>query len=72
MLQRVYSYISKNTAKIQYILEAIGCLKGKTSLMIFQKHTNLRYRYGNRYFWCSRYGKKCKKDTGIYLKLAEK
>ena len=27
-------------------------LKGKSSLMIFDRHANLKYRYGNRKFWC--------------------
>lgn len=30
----------------------IRYLKGKSSLMIFDRHANLKYRYGNRYFWC--------------------
>ena len=33
----------------------MGCLKGKSSLMIFDKHANLKYRYGNREFWCRGY-----------------
>ena len=31
---------------------AIGYLKGKSSLMIFDRHANLKYKYGNRHFWC--------------------
>ena len=30
----------------------MGYLKGKSSLMIFDKQANLKYRYGNREFWC--------------------
>ncbi len=30
-------------------------LKGKTSLMIFDRHANLKYKYGNRQFWCKGY-----------------
>ncbi|MFQ7726272.1 MAG: IS200/IS605 family transposase [Ruthenibacterium lactatiformans] len=33
----------------------IGFLKGKSSLMIFQRHENLKYKYGNRSFWCRGY-----------------
>ena len=33
----------------------MGYLKGKSSLMIFDKHANLKYRYGNRSFWCRGY-----------------
>ena len=30
-------------------------LKGKSSLMIFDQHANLKYKYGNRHFWCRGY-----------------
>jgi len=33
----------------------MGYLKGKSSLMIFDKHANLKYKYGNRHFWCRGY-----------------
>jgi putative transposase len=33
----------------------MGYLKGKSSLMIFERHANLKYRYGNRNFWCKGY-----------------
>ena len=33
----------------------MGYLKGKSSLMIFDKHANKKYRYGNREFWCRGY-----------------
>ena len=33
----------------------VGCLKGKSSLMIFDRHANLKYKYGNRHFWCRGY-----------------
>lgn len=32
-----------------------GYLKGKSSLMIFGRHANMKYRYGNRKFWCRGY-----------------
>jgi len=35
--------------------EIMGYLKGKSSLMIFEKHANLKYKYGNRHFWCRGY-----------------
>lgn len=34
---------------------AVGYLKGKSSLMIFDRHANLKYKYGNRHFWCRGY-----------------
>ncbi len=41
-------------------------LKGKSSLMIFDRNANLKYKYGNRHFWCRGYyvdtaGKNAKK-----------
>ena len=33
----------------------MGYLKGKSSLMIFEKHTNLKYKFGNREFWATGY-----------------
>ena len=33
----------------------MGFLKGKNSLMIFERHVNLKYRYRNRTFWCKGY-----------------
>ena len=37
------------------VSEVVGYLKGKSSLMIFEKHANLKYKYGNRHFWCRGY-----------------
>lgn len=44
----------------------IGYLKGKSTLMIFERHANLKYKFGNRYFGCRDYyvdtvGKNAKK-----------
>ena len=33
----------------------MGYLKGKSSLMIFEKHPNLKYKFGNRNFWATGY-----------------
>ncbi len=33
----------------------MGYLKGKSTLMIFERHANLKYRYGNQNFWCKGY-----------------
>ena len=33
----------------------MGYFKGKSSLMIFDRHANLKYKYGNRHFWCKGY-----------------
>ena len=40
----------------KYSVSAIvGYLKGKSSLMIFDRHANLKYKYGSRHFWCRGY-----------------
>ena len=33
----------------------MGVLKGKSTLIIFERYANLKYRYGNRNFWCRGY-----------------
>ena len=33
----------------------MGYLKGKSSLMIFDRRANLKYKYGSRHFWCRGY-----------------
>ena len=33
----------------------MGILKGKSALMIFDRFANLKYKYGNRHFWCRGY-----------------
>ena len=37
------------------VSQVMGYLKGKNSLMIFDRHANLKYKYGNRHFWCRGY-----------------
>ena len=37
------------------ISQIMGYLKGKSSLMIFEKYANMKYKYGNRHFWCRGY-----------------
>ena len=37
------------------VSEVVGYLKGKSSLMIFDRHAQMKYRYGNRHFWCRGY-----------------
>ena len=54
------------------VSQIVGYLKGKSSLTIFDKHANLKYKYGNRHFWCLGYfvdilGKN-KKRTEEYIR----
>ena len=37
------------------VAQVMGYLKGKSSLMIFDKFANMKYKYGNRHFWCKGY-----------------
>ena len=37
------------------IAQIMGYLKGKSSLMIYEKYANMKYKYGNRHFWCRGY-----------------
>lgn len=37
------------------VSDFVGYLKGKSSLMIFDRYANLKYKYGNRHFWCRGY-----------------
>lgn len=47
MLESIPTHIS--------IAQFMGYLKGKSSLMIFDRHANLKYKYGSRSFWCRGY-----------------
>ena len=37
------------------VAQIMGYIKGKSSLMIFDRHANLKYKYGSRHFWCRGY-----------------
>ena len=37
------------------IAQFVGTLKSKSALMIFDRHANLKFKYGNRSFWCRGY-----------------
>ena len=37
------------------ISQIMGYLKGKSAMMIFEKHANLKYKFGNRHFWAEGY-----------------
>ncbi len=47
MLVSIPPYIS--------VSQFMGYLKGKSSLMIFEKYANMKYKYGSRHFWCRVY-----------------
>ena len=37
------------------VAQFVGTLKSKSALMIFDRHANLKYKYGSRSFWCRGY-----------------
>jgi len=37
------------------VSQIMGYLKGKSSFMIFDKFVQMKYKYGNRHFWCRGY-----------------
>ena len=54
----------------------MGFLKGKSSLIIHERHANLKYKHGNRSFWCRGYyvdtaGKNSKKIAEYIQKQLE-
>lgn len=58
------------------VSEIMGYLKWKSSLMIFHRHANLKYKYENRHFWCRGYyvdtvGKNAKKIQEYIQKQLE-
>ena len=37
------------------VSDVVGYIKGKSALMMFDRHANLKYKYGNRHFWAEGY-----------------
>lgn len=50
-MPRSYPYAGVYLSVAQFM----GYLKGKSTLMIFDRHANLKYKYGSRHFWCRGY-----------------
>ena len=53
MLRKLCEY--KEVETKYSVAQIVGYLKGKSSLMIFEKYANMKYKYGNRHFWCRGY-----------------
>ncbi len=53
--QAIYKEILVSIPPKYSVSQIMGYLKGKSSLMIFDKHANLKYKYGNRHFWARGY-----------------
>lgn len=50
---RIHMYVS--IPPKYSISQIVGYLKGKSSLVIFEKFANLKYKFGNRHFWARGY-----------------
>ncbi len=37
------------------VSQIMGYLKGKSSVIVFERYANMKYKYGNRHFWCRGY-----------------
>ena len=64
-MSRSCTYVSRNSAKHKCIVFC-RVFERESTLMIFERHANLKYKYGNRHFWCRGYyvdtvGKNAKK-----------
>ena len=45
-----YTHILVEIPPKMSVSDFVGYLKGKSTLMIFERHANLKYKYGNRHF----------------------
>lgn len=60
MTQQILYSIVKNihfcfNTYYESVSSFMGYLKGKSALMMFEKHANLKYKFGNRHFWAEGY-----------------
>lgn len=53
-MSKPHSYACEDTTKIA-VSSFMGYLKGKSSLIIYEKYPELKYKYRNREFWCRGY-----------------
>ena len=51
---RSYTLTVINTPKYS-VSQIMGYLKGESAMMIFERHANLKYKFGNRHFWAEGY-----------------
>lgn len=52
---RDHIHLLVSTPPYMSIAQFVGTLKSKSALMIFDRHANLKYKYGSRNFWCRGY-----------------
>ena len=53
-MPRSYTYVIRDSPKLS-VSGFMGFLKGKSSLMIYERWGNLKFKYKNREFWCRGY-----------------
>ena len=53
-MSRSYTYVGRDSTENE-CSRVYGFLKDKSSLLIHERHGNLKYKYGNRSFWCRGY-----------------
>lgn len=53
-MSRSHTYVARDTAQNECV-RVVGYLKGKSSLMIYEKFGELKFKYRNREFWCRGY-----------------
>ena len=51
----IYNKYREDLKEISSVSSFMGYLKGKSALMMFEKHANLKYKFGNRHFWAEGY-----------------
>ena len=47
--------ILRELCERKHVSIVMGYLKGKSTMIIFERYSNLKYKYGNRHFWCRGY-----------------
>ncbi len=50
-MRRPHTHVRKYPTKLA-VSSFVGFLKGKSALILFERHANLKYKYGQRHFWC--------------------
>lgn len=53
-MSRSYTYVNIDTTENERS-RRIGYIKGKSTLLIFDRHADMKYKYAQRQFWCRGY-----------------
>ena len=55
LLMHIHNHLHKLIQLYLSTWQFMGYLKGKSALMMFDRHANLKYKFGNRHFWAEGY-----------------